>query len=157
MSEQRLKNSLNNLNTVLAMASEQQEPPLASTASAAAVTSASASTAAPTTTATTSSSSSGIDKAPATEMVSSTNSDAASDYSLFTLSENGHLSFENPNYQLQRGDLAALVAGDPSRLDDHLNSNVQPSIPVSVYEELKHELDKFEGSAATTSTGGLNR
>ena len=58
-------------------------------------------------------------------------------------------SFENPNY-------SALV--DPALIDDHLNSNLQPS----VYEELKHELDKFElstsppisaaGAASTSSS-----
>ncbi|XP_059080131.1 protein Fe65 homolog [Tigriopus californicus] len=69
------------------------------------------------------------------------------DYSLF-LSENGHLSFENPNYQ--------MASIDPSRLDDHLNSNIQPSIPVSMYEELKHELDASvlrTGSGNNSSSG----
>ena len=72
---------------------------------------------------------------------------ASSDYSLF-MSENGHISFENPNYQLDPRRMAAI---DPARLDDHLNSNIQPSIPVSMFEELKHELDKFE----STSNDGL--
>ena len=42
-------------------------------------------------------------------------------------------SFENPNYSLP-----------PALIDDHLNSNLQPS----VYEELRHELDKFELSTS---------
>ena len=52
-------------------------------------------------------------------------------------------SFENPNS-------SALV--DPALIDDHLNSNLQPS----VYEELKHELDKFELSTSppTSSAAG---
>ena len=47
-------------------------------------------------------------------------------------------SFENPNYSL-----------DPALIDDHLNSNLQPS----VYEELKHELDKFELSTSPPRDG----
>eukprot|EP00095_Tigriopus_kingsejongensis_P004807 snap_masked-scaffold182_size278544-processed-gene-1.6 protein:Tk04807 transcript:snap_masked-scaffold182_size278544-processed-gene-1.6-mRNA-1 annotation:"amyloid beta a4 precursor protein-binding family b member 2-like isoform x3" len=73
------------------------------------------------------------------------------DFSLF-LSENGHLSFENPNYQMS--------SIDPSRLDDHLNSNIQPSIPVSVYEELKQELDTGKirsGSGNNSSSGSSPR
>jgi hypothetical protein len=50
------------------------------------------------------------------------------------LSENGHLSFENPNYQMM------LI--DPSRLDDHLNSNVTPAIPLSIMEEIRNELEQ---------------
>jgi hypothetical protein len=40
--------------------------------------------------------------------------------------------------------LEALATIDPDRLDDHLNSNIQPTIPVSVYEELCQE---FESAA----------
>jgi len=55
------------------------------------------------------------------------------DYSLF-LSENGHLSFENPNYQ-------PIGRIDAARMEDHLNSNVDldPSVPMSVYQELYQE------------------
>lgn len=72
------------------------------------------------------------------------------DYSLY-ISENGHLSFENPNYQLE-----ALATIDPARLDDHLNSNIQPTIPVSVYEELCQELDKYGGSPGATNKGVMD-
>ena len=44
-------------------------------------------------------------------------------------------SFENPNYSQP----------PPALIDDHLNSNLQPS----VYEELRHELDKFELSSTS--------
>lgn len=54
------------------------------------------------------------------------------DYSFF-LSENGHLSFENPNYQLP------MATIDPARLDDHLNSNVQAP---NIFEELRFEMQK---------------
>lgn len=56
------------------------------------------------------------------------------DYSLF-LSENGHLSFENPNYQLE-----PIGRIDPARMEDHINSNIEPSVPMSVYQELYQEL-----------------
>ena len=73
------------------------------------------------------------------------------DYSLF-LSENGHLSFENPNYQLGGGGGSVGGGGsssvDPARLDDHLNSNIP--LPVSVFEELRDEL---EVGAALSSAG----
>ena len=75
---------------------------------------------------------------------------ASSDYSLF-MSENGHISFENPNYQLDPRRMAAI---DPAKLDDHLNSNFYPSIPVSMFEELKEELDKFESSSNDGSSIG---
>lgn len=52
------------------------------------------------------------------------------DYSLF-LSENGHLSFENPNYQLE-----PIGRLDPALMEDHINSNIEPSVPLSVYQEL---------------------
>ncbi len=42
------------------------------------------------------------------------------------------LSFENPNYQLER----QLKTMDQARIDDHLNSNIAPNM----YEELCREL-----------------
>ena len=42
------------------------------------------------------------------------------------------LSFENPNYQLER----QFKSMDQARIDDHLNSNVAPNM----YEELCREL-----------------
>ena len=42
------------------------------------------------------------------------------------------LSFENPNYQLER----QFKTMDQARIDDHLNSNVAPNM----YEELCREL-----------------
>ena len=55
------------------------------------------------------------------------------DYSLF-LSENGHLSFENPNYRLD----PRSAAIDQAILDDHLNSNLpNPTTCMSVYDELR--------------------
>ena len=53
------------------------------------------------------------------------------DYNLY-MSENGHLSFENPNYQMQ----PPLARIDAARMEDHINSNIQPSLPPSVFEEL---------------------
>ena len=50
-------------------------------------------------------------------------------------------SFENPNYSRM----------DPALIDDHLNSNLQPS----VYEELKHELDKFELSTSPPKAAAM--
>merc|ERR1719242_1438764 len=61
------------------------------------------------------------------------------DYSLF-LSENGHLSFENPNYQLE-----PIGRLDPARMEDHINSNIEPSVPLSVYQELYQELGGHRG------------
>jgi len=61
------------------------------------------------------------------------------DYSLF-LSENGHLSFENPNYQLE-----PIGRIDSARMEDHINSNVEPSVPLSVYQELYQELGGHRG------------
>ena len=73
------------------------------------------------------------------------------DYSLF-LSENGHISFENPNYHLDPASSGSSLAGiDPARLDDHLNSNVQPSIPMSVFEELRlqQEIKRLSGGSGS--------
>lgn len=50
------------------------------------------------------------------------------------LSENGHLCFENPNYQLE-----SLGRIDPLRMEDHINSNIEPSVPFSLYQELCQE------------------
>jgi len=72
------------------------------------------------------------------------------DYSLF-LSENGHLSFENPNYQFK-----PIGRIDAARMEDHLNSNVDldPSVPMSVYQELYQELETQRGlSRGNTRTG----
>lgn len=48
----------------------------------------------------------------------------------FFISENGLLSYENPNYHL-----------DPARLDDALNSNLISSVEDDLYEEIISELD----------------
>ena len=53
------------------------------------------------------------------------------EYNLY-MSENGHLSFENPNYQME-----PLARIDAARMEDHLNSNIQPGIPPSVFEEIR--------------------
>ena len=42
------------------------------------------------------------------------------------------LSFENPNYQFEK----QLKSMDQARIDDHLNSNIEPNM----YEELCNEL-----------------
>ena len=64
----------------------------------------------------------------------STSQEKDNDYNLY-MSENGHLSFENPNYQ--GGDIAIPLARiDAARMEDHLNSNIQPALPPSVFEEL---------------------
>ena len=62
-----------------------------------------------------------------------TNKDKDNDYNLY-MSENGHLSFENPNYQGEGG--LPLARIDAARMEDHLNSNIQPALPPSVFEEL---------------------
>ena len=62
-----------------------------------------------------------------------TNSEKDTDYNLY-MSENGHLSFENPNYQMHGG--LPLARIDAARMEDHLNSNIQPALPPSVFEEL---------------------
>ena len=54
-------------------------------------------------------------------------------FCLFVIPTLSSQSFENPNYSLP-----------PALIDDHLNSTLQPS----VYEELRHELDKFELSTS---------
>ena len=43
------------------------------------------------------------------------------------------LSFENPNYQLER----QFKSMDQARIDDHLNSNIAPNM---MYDELCREL-----------------
>lgn len=55
-------------------------------------------------------------------------------------SENGLLSFENPNYHL-----------DPARLDDALNSNGNSS---SLYDELYQELVGSGGRGGEVTGGG---
>ncbi len=62
-----------------------------------------------------------------------TNKEKDNDYNLY-MSENGHLSFENPNYQGGGG--LPLARIDAARMEDHLNSNIQPALPPSVFEEL---------------------
>ena len=66
-----------------------------------------------------------------------TNKEKDNDYNLY-MSENGHLSFENPNYQGGVGVVGALPLAriDAARMEDHLNSNIQPALPPSVFEEL---------------------
>jgi amyloid beta (A4) precursor protein-binding family B protein 2 (Fe65-like) len=72
--------------------------------------------------------------------------------------ENGLLSYENPNYHL-----------DPARLDDALNSN-DPEATAALYEELYHELDAVcnlqqqqcqqqtqRGRSGSASAGGRRR
>jgi len=76
------------------------------------------------------------------------------DYSLF-LSENGHLSFENPNYQLE-----PIGRIDPARMEDHINSNIEPSVPMSVYQELYQELEgqrSLSNSSGSVRSGGSRR
>jgi amyloid beta (A4) precursor protein-binding family B protein 2 (Fe65-like) len=58
-------------------------------------------------------------------------------YAFLRFTENGLLSYENPNYHL-----------DPARLDDALNSNTD-----QLYDDLYHELDAVCNLAATRSTG----
>lgn len=55
------------------------------------------------------------------------------------VSENGLLSYENPNYHL-----------DPARLDDALNSNTAADL----YEELYQELDAVCNLSSAQSGGG---
>lgn len=50
-------------------------------------------------------------------------------------SENLLLSFENPNYQFEK----QLKSMDQARIDDHLNSNIEPNM----YEELCKELKLY--------------
>ena len=70
------------------------------------------------------------------------------DYALY-MRENGHLSFENPNYQHQQINRMPLARIDAARMEDHLNSNVvQPSLPPSVLEEFRQ--------VALDSPGGSN-
>ena len=66
-----------------------------------------------------------------------TNKEKDNDYNLY-MSENGHLSFENPNYQggIGGGGALPLARIDAARMEDHLNSNIQPALPPSVFEEL---------------------
>ena len=66
-----------------------------------------------------------------------TNKEKDNDYNLY-MSENGHLSFENPNYQggVGVGGALPLARIDAARMEDHLNSNIQPALPPSVFEEL---------------------
>merc|ERR1712127_654257 len=74
------------------------------------------------------------------------------DYSLF-LSENGHLSFENPNYQLE-----PIGRIDSARMEDHINSNIEPSVPMSVYQELYQELEGHRGlSNSSRGSSGSRR
>ena len=49
-----------------------------------------------------------------------------------TTSDSLLLSFENPNYQFEK----QLKNMDQARIDDHLNSNIEPNM----YEELCNEL-----------------
>jgi len=69
------------------------------------------------------------------------------DYSLF-LSENGHLSFENPNYQLE-----PIGRIDSALMEDHINSNIEPSVPLSVYQELL----ELEGRRSLSNSSGSIR
>jgi len=61
------------------------------------------------------------------------------------LSENGLLSYENPNYHL-----------DPARLDDALNSN-DPEAAAALYKELYHELDAVCNLQSRGGGGGARR
>lgn len=68
-------------------------------------------------------------------------------FRLFFFTENGLLSYENPNYHL-----------DPARLDDALNSNTDEDL----YEDIYNELDalKLSGNGSInklTSSGGQTR
>ena len=49
--------------------------------------------------------------------------------------ENLLLSFENPNYQFEK----QLKGMDQARIDDHLNSNIEPNM----YDELCKELKLY--------------
>lgn len=59
------------------------------------------------------------------------------------VTENGLLSFENPNYHL-----------DPARLDDALNSNGNGS---ALYDELYQDLVVESGGGGEGTNGGTNR
>lgn len=63
----------------------------------------------------------------------------------FFSTENGLLSYENPNYHL-----------DPSRLDDALNSNTEedPLYQELLYRELESVCNLTSGSSATTGQTG---
>lgn len=52
------------------------------------------------------------------------------------------LSFENPNYQLER----QLKTMDQARIDDHLNSNIAPNMYEELCRELKIYTDLSSGS-----------
>eukprot|EP00088_Acartia_fossae_P002301 TRINITY_DN10925_c0_g1_i1.p1 TRINITY_DN10925_c0_g1~~TRINITY_DN10925_c0_g1_i1.p1 ORF type:complete len:710 (-),score=234.46 TRINITY_DN10925_c0_g1_i1:545-2674(-) len=69
------------------------------------------------------------------------------DYSLF-LSGSGHLSFENPNYQLE-----PIARLDSALMEDHINSNIEPSVPLSVY----HELLELEGRRSLSNSSNSIR
>jgi len=69
------------------------------------------------------------------------------DYSLF-LSGSGHLSFENPNYQLE-----PIARLDSALMEDHINSNIEPSVPLSVY----HELLELEGRRSLANSANSIR
>lgn len=56
--------------------------------------------------------------------------------------ENLLLSFENPNYQFEK----QLKSMDQARIDDHLNSNIEPNV---MYEELCRELKIYTDLSGT--------
>ena len=60
--------------------------------------------------------------------------DDEEDYDLY-LSENGHLSFRNPNYEGGDGiPVMPMATIGSARLADHLNSNIQSP---NIFEELR--------------------
>lgn len=61
---------------------------------------------------------------------------------LFFASENGLLSYENPNYHL-----------DPARLDDALNSNTADDLYEELYQELDDICNMGTGIKGPLSTG----
>ncbi len=68
------------------------------------------------------------------------------DYSFF-LSETGHLSFENPNYQLP------MATINPLQLDDHLNSNLQAPNILEEFEMQRSKDTKKRKGYATMDLG----
>ena len=81
-----------------------------------------------------------------------TNKEKDNDYNLY-MSENGHLSFENPNYQggVGVGGALPLARIDAARMEDHLNSNIQPALPPSVFEEFYQVIFLYHISTKTYS------
>ena len=65
-----------------------------------------------------------------------------------TTSDSLLLSFENPNYQFEK----QLKNMDQARIDDHLNSNIEPNM----YEELCNELKIYTDLSGKYQIRGKN-